>query len=625
LTSESAQLSIEIPLLGTLPKNAEVQLNIGDGQRLPVENVIFRKEKIRFSTRIPNPIIWKPRSSASPHLYQLEIEISASGRIFFRKEVKTGLRQVRLVREKDAVGEAFYFEVNGQPVFMKGANYVPPDPLIPRITIEKRRQILCAAKDAGMNFVRVWGGGYYEDDAFYDLCDSLGLMVWQDFMFACSMYPGDSAFLANVRAEVADNVLRLRNHPCIIHWNGNNEVDVAWHNWGWQRQFNISPQDSATMWRAYLAIFEDMIPAILTRLDPGRSYTPTSPISNWGKPENFNLGTMHYWGVWHGGDDFSAFRQNVGRFMNEYGFQSYPEMHTIEKFALPYQQKLDSEVMRDHQKSGNGNEKILREVRQLYGEPIDFEDFTYKSQLAQRDAMDAAIRAHRMGRGHCMGTAYWQLNDTWYGPSWSSIDYDGRWKALHHRLRELYADYLLDPRLEGDSLRIWLLAEGEESGSPPRPCKLVYQFQKFDGTQVAKSTFDIRPNLNRPAIAATIAMKPVFAKAKKEEMLLHCYLECDTTTGAYDSPVRLANTIFLFAPTKNLRLSKPKLKFSLSENVLQVESDTFVKDLFLEAPGVRYFHKNYFDLLPHERVEIPFEGTLNNLHLGRFRTCNPKN
>ncbi|MEM1216824.1 MAG: hypothetical protein AAGJ82_14115, partial [Bacteroidota bacterium] len=350
-----------------------------------------------------------------------------------------GLRTVELIQRPDEYGTSFFFRVNGRPIFTKGASYIPQDGVLTRITPQQKTNLLVQARDANLNLVRIWGGGIYEDEHFYDQCDSLGLMVWQDFMFACAAYPSYPEFKENVAAEVRENIRRLRHHPSIIKWCGNNEVYLAMRNWGWQDKYGIRGKDEQAMFDSYEVIFQDLIPEILAEEDPERFYTHTTPLRSYTKVENRGHGTLHYWGVWHGPDDFSGYETKVGRYMNEYGFQSFPEMATIAAFADSTQWALDSPVMDHHQKSYVGN-GLIGEFTEKYGEPADdFESFVTQSQQVQYEGIRRAILSHRLHYGFCMGTTFWQLNDCWPGPSWSAIDYYGRHKVLMRELGNLYA------------------------------------------------------------------------------------------------------------------------------------------------------------------------------------------
>ena len=412
-----------------------------------------------FDYVVKSPKLWWPNTWGEPTLYPIKVILIDNENIIDQSEKKVGLRTVELVQEIDSIGQSFYFKVNGIPFFAKGANYIPQSNFLPSVSKEQYESLILDAKTANMNMLRVWGGGIYENDIFYDLCDEHGILVWQDFMFAGSMYPGDKAFVENVRQEVRENIIRLRNHPCIALWNGNNEMDVAWFNWGWQKSFGWSEADSAKIRQDYEKIFHQLIPDQISELDPGRFYTSTSPLSNWGKPENFNRGSMHYWGVWHGQDNFEDYHKNVGRFMAEYGFQSFPSINTILKFADSTDLNLNSDVMKWHQKSYVGNGLILKQIKRYFSEPLNFADFIEKSQQTQALAIQMAIDAHRLKKGHCWGTLFWQLNDCWPGPSWSARDVYGNHKKILKELPVLFAPIALIPKVKGENLEFFLVSD----------------------------------------------------------------------------------------------------------------------------------------------------------------------
>lgn len=393
---------------------------------------------LEFEYLVKDPILWWPSGHGTAHMYEMTVELLKGDHRVDSKTERYGIKTVFLHQERDSIGTAYYFEINGERIFAKGANYIPQDLIIPRVSDHQYRYLLQQVKDANMNMIRVWGGGIYESDLFYELCDSLGIMVWQDFMFAGSLYPGDPEFVENVKAEVTDNIKRLRNHPSIVHWCGNNEIEVAYNNWGWQDKFGYSKEFNEKLWNDYSNLFEFEIPDILRKLDPQTPYSSSSPLSNWGKKENFNHSSMHYWGVWHGRDPFSSFEDNVGRFMVEYGFQSFPKAELLRKYIPESEWDLESELMKHRQKSYIGNGLIKHHTEQIFGEAVDFDDFILKSQWTQAEAMRQAIIAHRKNQGKCMGTLFWQLNDCWPGPSWSCIQYDGDEKSAYEEISNLY-------------------------------------------------------------------------------------------------------------------------------------------------------------------------------------------
>ncbi len=551
---------------------------------------------------IANPQRWWTHNLGKPHLYRFAVQLVQQDTLLDERILHMGLRTIEVIQEEDSIGRSFYFKLNGIPVFMKGANYIPGDALLPRRTPEHFRYLLESAKTVGMNMLRVWGGGIYEEDLFYNLCDEMGLLVWQDFMFACSMYPGsDPAFYENVRQEITYNVRRLRHHPCIAIWCGNNEVDVAWHNWGWQIRHLILPGKASDMWQAYQALFHQLIPGIVQAEDPQRTYVSTSPQSNWGKAEFFNYGTMHYWGVWHGPDGFEGYKTYVGRYMNEYGFQSFPEWATIQAFSGPQDWSLDSDVMKRHQKSYIGNGVIAKFTNRYYKTPTDFKDFVYKSQLTQADGMRMAISSHRARKGHCMGTMYWQLNDCWPGPSWSGIDYYGRWKALHYALRELYADVLIVPYSEPGRLDIHIVSDKLEALRG----NLLIEIFRTDGRLVSSLLLDLHIPANSAGQYMALPLKNLLKGAKPHQVFARLRLMNETGP--------LAQTLHYFVPPKQLHLHRPRIRMNWDQTTgtLTLQSDVLVRSLFLYTEdGQCHFSDNYFDLLPDEPKVIHVQGVL---------------
>jgi beta-mannosidase len=356
---------------------------------------------IKTEFKIENPKLWWSNGMGEAHLNDLQIALFDGEKAIDQNNTRYGIRTIELMNETDSIGTSFFFKLNGKRVFMKGANYIPQDMFLTDVTEIQYHELLDKVKAANMNMLRVWGGGIYENDIFYDICDENGILVWQDFMFAGSMYPVDDAFKENIAEEVRQNITRLRNHPSIALWCGNNEIEVAWENWGWQKQYNYSPSDSTQVWKGYSEVFHDLIPSLCKELDPKRNYTPSSPSSNWGTPENFNHGSMHYWGVWHGKEPFENFEKNVGRFMVEYGFQSFPEMETIKTFASDSSLHLESPTMLNRQKSYIGNGLITKHIEQYYDTPKTFEDFVSLSQETQAKGMEIAIQAHMNNQPHC--------------------------------------------------------------------------------------------------------------------------------------------------------------------------------------------------------------------------------
>ncbi len=393
-------------------------------------------------------------------------------------------RKVELVQEPDKDGKTFYFNIDGKPVYMKGANYIPSDMFTPRLTKADYRKVLTAAKEANMNMLRVWGGGIYEDDAFYDLCDELGIMIWQDFMFAGAMIPPDDPnFISNVREEIKYQVKRLRHHPSIVVWCGNNEIDEAWHNWGWQTQFNLHGADSAKVWNAYTQLFRDSITKWVNEVDGSRPYVSTSPLNGWGRAKSFTEGDSHYWGVWWGLEDVEIFEKKTGRFVSEYGMQAMPNYNTVEAFTLPEDRFQNTDVINAHQKAGNGFGKILSYLHRYFLDSsavkkLSLKDYTYLTQCLQYYTFKNSIAIHRSKAPFNMGTLLWQLNDCWPVTSWSITDYSRAPKAAWYAVKEAYRD---DVKPIRDAVR---------------PINLVLQEPTFIVKHEGDNKFSITSNVN---------------------------------------------------------------------------------------------------------------------------------
>ncbi|SEW45676.1 beta-mannosidase [Cognatiyoonia koreensis] len=384
-----------------------------------------------FRATVKNPKLWWPAGQGDQPLYDLEVTAGPA-----KTTRRIGLRKMELVTAKDEAGLSFVVRVNGRDVFCKGANWIPADALPGRISIAKTTDLLQSAVDANMNMIRIWGGGRYEPTSFYDTCDELGLLVWQDFMFACNLYPSDRSFIANVRTEVQDNVARMHHHACIALWCGDNEL-VGALDW-----YDVSKLDRDR----YLVNYDRLnraIEDVLLETDPYAIWWPSSPTKG---PLNFGdswhddgSGDMHFWSVWHEGRDFDHYRDVAPRFCSEFGFQSYPTMNAIRNFTAPEDRNIAAPVLESHQKNDGGNARIAETMFRYFRWPEAFDDFVYLSQVQQALAIKTAVTHWRSLKPHCMGTLIWQLNDTWPVCSWASLDYGGDWKLMHHAARDFFA------------------------------------------------------------------------------------------------------------------------------------------------------------------------------------------
>lgn len=526
-------------------------------QILPGKNII----EINFT--IPNPKLWWSNGLGQPYIYHLFIESTDNKERWNSTEINFGMRAIDLIQGKNNSGESFYFKLNDIPVYIKGANYIPQDIFIPNVKKEQYRKLLTDVKNSNMNMLRVWGGGIYEDDYFYDLCDSLGIMVWQDFMFACGMFPGKKEFVENVMSEVRNNYVRLCNHPCIALWCGNNEIDEGWHNWKWQKEFGYYDKDSIKIWSDYLEIFQNQIPEIITKLYPligirdnnyydfffnnkylCKNYIPSSPKIGWGHTEAMKEGDSHYWGVWWGMEPFEMYEKKVPRFMSEFGFQAFPDISTIEKFTLPEDRYLNSNIMKSHQKHSTGYETIEEYMKRDFIVPTDFQEYIRTSQLLQAYGIRKAIEAQRRAKPYCMGTLFWQLNDCWPGVTWSAIDYYGNWKELMYKIKDIYADVLVSPTLENDTLKVYVVSDKLEELQGVLSMQLVNSDSEYT---VWNKEIDITIPENSSKVYFQIPVSELLSGFVKKEVYFYCDVQNAKTQEWYP-----ANTFLFVSPKENL-------------------------------------------------------------------------
>jgi beta-mannosidase len=562
-----------------------------------------------FDFSLYNPRLWWTRELGSPEMYTFRFEVRKNNIVVDEKVYYTGIRKLELVRDKDSIGESFYFKLNNVPLFIKGANYIPQDNFLSGVTKEKYKSIIENCTKSNINMLRVWGGGVYEDDEFYKQCDFSGILVWQDFMFACAMYPGDSAFMQNVKIEASQNVSRLKNHPCIALWCGNNEIEEGWNNWGWQKQFGYSKKDSAKIWNDYEMIFNKAIPNSLKNIIPSANYISTSPQFGWGHPESMKQGDSHYWGVWWGMEPFETYKKKVPRFMSEYGFQGFPDIKTIDSVISPAKRYLYSDEMKNHQKHPVGFETIRKYMNEEYNEPKSFEDYIYVSQLLQAYGIKTAVEAQRRAKPYCMGTMYWQLNDCWPVVSWSGIDYYGRWKAMQYFVKDAYRDILVSPYEENNLIKVNVISEKQYDFD----AILHIQLKDFSGNVLRRIDTSVIIPKNSSGVFYNAGEDELLKGYNKNEIVLSASLIM------YD--VEIYNNLLYFVKTKELNLAPANISFDIDEELLSpeynilglyIKSDKFVKNLYLYTEGSdSFFEENYFDLFPGETVAVYCKTKLN--------------
>jgi beta-mannosidase len=550
---------------------------------------------------VEDPKLWWPHGHGDPNLYDFTIEIKRGGIVVEKHDVRVGIRTVELVTEKDAKGETFFFRINGKPVFAKGANYIPQDIFQDRVNPARTKQLLDDVLAANMNMLRVWGGGIYEDDTFYQLCDARGILVWQDFMYACALYPANGRFLKTAALEALEQIVRLRQHPCVVLWCGNNENNEAWHNWGWQMPFNDAQRTQ--LWRDYQLLFNDLLRTYVQNYAGGVPYWESSPRYGRANPKSLTEGDSHYWGVWHDEEPFEVLNKKVPRFMSEYGFQSFPDWRTVQSFTEPEDRRLESKVMLLHQKHPRGNALIAEYMKRDYAMPKNFEDFVYVSQLLQAEGMRTGFEAHRRNKPYCMGTLYWQLNDVWPVASWSSIDYFGRWKAMHYYTRDAFAPVASLPLLEGNNLKVFGVNDLLDTAS----VELQLRALTFDGDKLFEASvteLSIKPDSSK--LLWELPLKTVLNNKKPE----NCVVELLLLGKAGEL---LHRRLYYPASPKKMKLAKPKLDISSVEKVeagYQVTVQTngkLAKNVYIQTDADGFFSDNYFDLLPNERRTVLFK------------------
>jgi len=600
LTDTLALITAELTFNSSLKDSVRVNIYV-DSLSVISENISIGKKAItvfRKDFTIKNPRKWWPNGLGDQKLYRLSHIVTLAGKIVGKGQQRIGLRTIELIKEKDSVGKSFYFKVNGHPVFIKGANYIPQDNFVTRIHDSAYRVLLSDVKNANMNMLRVWGGGIYENDIFYDICDEMGIMIWQDFMFACAMYPGNKGFLDNVRVEAIQNIVRLRHHPSLALWCGNNEIDEGWKNWGWQKQYKYSFEDSAEIYNAYLTIFEKILPENVAKFDSLRPYVPTSPLFGWGRKESLQQGEVHYWGVWWGKEPFEIYKTKVGRFMSEYGFQGFPDLLTIDRFTIPEDRYLSSPVMKIHQKHPVGYETIDEYLLRDYNKPKDFESYVYVSQLLQAEGMKTAIEAHRMAMPVCMGTLFWQLNDCWPVVSWSAMDYFGKKKAFYYWTKKLYDKYMVSPIIKNGRVRIYIVSDN------PKPVKatLLIKLMDFNGRILSENKIQAAILANSSTIYFDTLQSALISGLDPGAVVL--------ATSIVIQDKLASDGLLYFSRNKELKLEKPKFTFKSFKVKggyrIEIATDKLAKNVWLSTDYNGAFSDNYFDLLPGDRKVVMF-------------------
>lgn len=602
VTAKVAHLSAQVEVTAAENGTAKVTLDYTHaGKKVELSRSVELHSGLNHvdvPIEIASPQLWFPAGYGAQPLYQFNAQLHIANRAEDQASARTGLRSVVLHRDLDQWGRSFEFIINGIPIFGKGADVIPFDSFPTRVTSEQYRRILQSARDANMNMIRHWGGGYYETQEFYDLCDELGIMIWQDFMFGNDWQPGTYPFKQNVESEAEFQVRRLREHPSIIIWCGNNETEEAMH-WGGREQ--LPPAVRYQMWQDYLTVFSGILARTVNRLAPETPYWPSSPSADYEEiSPSFQSGDFHDWSVWHGRVPFSEYEQHFPRFMTEYGFQSFPEMRTVEAFTQPEDRtSIFTPVMLAHQKNTEGNSIIHDYMLKYYSEPRDFPSFLYASQVLQAEGIKVGAEHLRRIRPRAMGSIFWQLNDCWPVASWSSIDYFGRWKALQYYARRFYSPLLVSPHVEDANFNVYVISDK----TAPTAARLRLRLFTLAGKSLSDSTQEIQV----PELSSRIYIQRPLAEfvnangADAANIFAVADLLVDGKT--------VSSNVLYFVPAKLVTLPQPQISMDLAKSGeayrLRLSCPVLARSVYISFGTLdAALSDNYFDLIPGQPVEI---------------------
>jgi len=551
--------------------------------------------------QVADPQLWWPNGYGAQPLYQVEVALYHGETLCDRRTYQLGLRRLELRQEPDEFGTSFTFVVNGVPIFAKGADWIPADSFPTRLSDAHLEHLIRSSALVHMNMLRVWGGGFYEEERFYDLCDRYGILVWQDLIFSCSMYPDDDAFLDNVQVEVVQAIRRLRHRASLALWCGNNEMEWGWVQWGW------NDPDYRRFKDAYLRMFHHFLPEICAAEDPDTPYWPSSPSSNtpFEDPNGGQAGDTHNWFVWHGMQPFTGYREHVSRFVSEFGFQSLPPLETVRTYAQEADWNMTSYMMEHHQRNASGNSKIITYMTDHFRLPHDFESLVYLTQLLQAEAVRIGVEDWRRKRNCTSGTLYWQLNDCWPVASWASLDYYGRWKALHYAARRFYAPLLLSAEDQGPEVALHVTSDltQEWRGS------VRWSLETLEGQGLETGECPVSvPALGSVRACAldftrTVSTAPAtpLGTGNRRDLVLAYEL--------WQEGRRLSLGLVPFVPDKHLALADPQFRTAVKETAggfeIEVTAGRLARFVWLALEGADViFSDNYFDLPANRTVVV---------------------
>lgn len=601
VTEAEASLSSIVEVRADAAVNNATLTVTANGREVAKKQVSLTKgtNRVQMDYTIANPRLWWPNGLGEPYLYDFKTALTVNSKEADSRSQEIGLRSIVLHNDKDQYGHNLYLEVNGKPVFMKGADMVPLDNFLPRITRERYEKHVLDAKAVNMNMIRVWGGGVYEDDYFYQLCDRNGILVWQDFMFACSTYPADDEFIANIRQEAIDNVKRLRNHACIALWCGNNECQDVMYGWGNRKKYYEERGVLPLLESQFKNMYFKCLPEVVAEYGSGISYRPSSPFAFEDTPSDGVNGDAHYWGVWHGRDSIGHYNVERARFFSEYGFQSFPEFESVKIYAPQKRDwSINSEVMMAHQRAGSYANNLIRDyMDKEFRTPDNFEHFLYVGMILQGDAIKTAMEAHRRDMPYCMGTLYWQHNDCWPVASWAARDYYGRWKAQQYFARQAYRDILVSPTVKDGVVKVHLVSDRRTNAKG----KFTITALTLGGKKLAQVTRNVTAKALTSQVIFSSALSNMLKGEKRENVIFAVRFE---TAGA--EPY---TNVGYACRQKLINYSHPNYSVDIEPAEggydVTVGSDVFARGVFLSLEGIEnFFSDNYFDILPGEKRTI---------------------
>ncbi|NLG98994.1 MAG: glycoside hydrolase family 2 protein [Chloroflexi bacterium] len=590
-----ADVTVKVDNWGGAPLEAVLTVTAPDGSTLEARAAVDGQAG-KVVVEVENPQLWWPNGYGEQPLYGVSLKLLSGNETLDTRSYQVGFRTLELRREPDQWGESFTFVVNGTPIFAKGADWIPADSFPTRISDEYLEGLIRSSADAHMNMLRVWGGGFYEEERFYDLCDRYGILIWQDFTFACNKYPTDEAFFENVRLEAIDNVRRLRHRASLALWCGNNEMEQGWVDWGWN---NPNDPMNQQLKIAYDRMYHHLLPRVVETEDPDHAYWPSSASSGipFSEPNSENRGDCHYWDVWHGRKPFTAYRETYPRFQSEFGFQSLPTLETIKTFAEEKDWNMTSYIMEHHQRNMKGNGLIIAQMTDTFRMPKDFPMLVYLSMVLQAEGIRYGVEHWRRNKHRVSGTLYWQLNDCWPVASWSSIDYYGRWKALHYMARRFYAPVLLS--VEDDEknakMNVWVTSDVVAPWSGEIKWKLVTL--GGETLESGAESVSLAPQASQMIFSRSFTLTP----EQRRSVVFICELEQDGKL--------ISRSVNPFIANKHLDLASPNLKVGVAQEggqaVYTVTGESLARFVELSLTGADViFSDNYFDVPAGVTVQV---------------------